>query len=117
MPTTAYRVTWSDDTVPAVMAPGAAARASVRITNDGPCTFMQSVRLLARWDGPDSSTRTFAAPNRRVAPGESASLEFSLEAPAAPGIHMLALDLEQQGIAAFSEQGGAAFRKSVSVAR
>jgi hypothetical protein len=117
MPAGAYRVTWSDDSVPARLAPGATARASVRVTNEGPCTFMHSVRLLANWQGPAPGTQAFASPDRRVAPGETATLGFSLEAPAAPGAYVLTLDLEQQGVAAFSEKGGAVFRKPVDVAR
>jgi len=117
MPAAAYRVAWSGDSVLARMAPGEAARASVRVTNQGPCTFMHSVRLLASWKGPVSITQAFATPDRRVLPGEASTLGFSLEAPAAPGAYVLTLDLEQQGIAAFSEKGGAVFRKSVDVAR
>ncbi|HEX5855862.1 MAG TPA: hypothetical protein VFZ57_09595, partial [Thermoanaerobaculia bacterium] len=117
MPRDAYRVSWSDDSVPARLAPGAAARASIRVTNEGPCTFMHSVRLLASWQGPAPGTQAFASPDRRVAPGETATLDFSLEAPAVPGAYFLTLDLEQQGVAAFSEKGGAVFRKSVDVAR
>jgi hypothetical protein len=117
MPAAAYRVTWSGDSVPARLAPGAAARASVRVTNDGPCTFMHSVRLLASWQGPAPRTQAFATPGRRVLPGEAATLGFSLEAPTAPGAYVLTLDLEQQGIAAFSEKGGAVLRKSVDVSR
>jgi len=78
---------------------------------------MHSVRLLASWQGPAPRTQAFATPDRRVPPGETATLGFSLEAPAAPGAYVLTLDLEQQGVAAFSEKGGAVFRKSVDVAR
>jgi 4-amino-4-deoxy-L-arabinose transferase-like glycosyltransferase len=117
MPAAAYRVSWSGDSVPARLPPGEAARASVRVTNDGPCTFMHSVRLLASWQGPAPGGQAFSAPGRRVLPGESATLEFSLVAPAAPGAYVLALDLEQQGIAVFSEKGAAVFRKSIDVAR
>jgi hypothetical protein len=89
----------------------------VNVTNDGPCTFMHSVRLLAAWEGPAPGTQPFAIPNRRVPPGETATLEFPLAAPAVPGSYVLTLDLEQQGIAAFSEKGAAVFRAPIEVAR
>ena len=117
MPAAGYRVTWSGGSVPARLAPGESARASVRVTNGGPCTFMNSVRLLASWRGPAPGTQAFTVPGRRVLPGETASLGFSLVAPSAPGPYVLTLDLEQQGIAAFSEKGGAVFQKPVDVAR
>lgn len=120
MPAAAYRVSWSGASLPARLAPREPAKASIRIVNEGPCTFMNSVRLLASWQGPAPGTpaaRAFATPDRRVAPGEAATLAFALEAPAAPGDYVLTLDLEQQGVAAFSEKGGAVFRKSVVVAR
>lgn len=117
MPAAAYRVSWSGASVPGRLAPGETARASVRVTNEGPCTFMHSIRLLASWTGPVSSAQAFATPGRRVLPGEAATLDFALVAPAAPGAYVLALDLEQQGIAPFGEKGGAVFRKSVDVAR
>ncbi len=117
MPDGAYRVTFSRTALPARVAPGESAPASVRIVNDGPCTLMNSVRLLARWEGPAPGTQAFAAPGRRVPPGESADLAFTLVAPAVPGGYVLTLDLEQQGIATFSEKGGSVLRKSIDVTR
>ena len=117
MPAAAYRVAWSGASLPARLAPGAAFSATIRAGNDGPCTWMNNVRLVATWNGPTRVERAFATPDRRVPPGGRADLAFTLSAPEAPGDYVLSLDLEQEGIARFSSKGGAPYVANVAVAR
>lgn len=117
MPAAAYRPSWSAADLPMRLAPGAEAAGSARVTNAGPCTWMNSVRLVVSWSGPGSHETAFSTPDRRVAPGETADLTFRLRAPGTPGDYVLRLDLEQEGIARFSEKGGATLDTRVAVAR
>jgi hypothetical protein len=117
MPSAAYRVAWGDATLPSRLAPGAEFRATIRAGNDGPCTWMNNVRLVATWNGPSRAEKAFATPDRRVPPGGRADLAFTLTAPEAPGNYVLSLDLEQEGIARFSSKGGAPYAANVAVAR
>ena len=117
MPSAAYRPAWSATELPARLEPGGEVRARARVTNEGPCTWMNSVRLVAAWAGPEEREDFFATPDRRVPPGESADLSFRLRAPATPGAYALRLDLEQEGIARFSAKGGATLDARVLVAR
>ena len=113
----AYRVSWSAPDIPASATPGASLAGRARVTNDGSCTWMHGVRLVAGWKGPEPREETVPAPNRRVAPGETADLTFRLRAPETPGDYSLRLDLEQEGIARFSAKGGATLDVRVVVAR
>jgi 4-amino-4-deoxy-L-arabinose transferase-like glycosyltransferase len=119
MPRSAYRVRWDQPSIPLAIAPGAAAPASVRVTNTGPCSWTNAVRLSARWTpvAASSAIRTdfFAVPGRRVDPEEGAILTFRLAAPAASGRYELELDLEQESVATFSSKGGATLRTGVDV--
>ena len=76
---------------------------------------MNNVRLVVSWMGPERSASAIATPDRRVAPGETAELAFSLRAPRTPGEYRLLLDLEQAGIARFSSKGGAVLERTVAV--
>jgi 4-amino-4-deoxy-L-arabinose transferase-like glycosyltransferase len=119
MPRAAYRVAWDEAAIPLAIAPGGVAPVSVRATNAGPCIWTNAVRLSAQWTSAraPSTSRTdfFAAPGRRLAPGESALLAFRLAAPEVPGRYGLELDLEQEGVATFSSKGGATLRAEVDV--
>lgn len=117
MPAAAYRVAWSRASLPTHLAPGGQFPAAIRAENDGPCTWMNNVRLVATWSGPTRVERAFATPDRRVPPGGRADLAFTLAAPEAPGDYVLSLDLEQEGIARFSARGGAPYVANVAVAR
>ena len=115
MPSAAYRLAWEGASLPARIAPGAAAPASIRVLNEGPCTWRNNVRLVASWTGPSAIEQAFATPGRGVAPGERAELAFTLRAPATPGAYVLRLDLEQEGIARFHAKGGTTFDAPVAV--
>jgi hypothetical protein len=115
MPAGAYRPTWGAADIPGRLAPGADAAATARVTNSGPCTWMNNVRLVASWSGPESRETAFPVSDRRVAPGETANVAFRLRAPEAPGDYRLALDLEQAGIARFSSRGGTVLEKTMVV--
>jgi len=116
MPRSAYRVAWSAVTLPARLAPGETFHASARAANEGPCTWMNDVRLVATWAGPVAREETFATPDRRTEPGDVAPLSFVLTAPAEPGNYTLGLDLEQEAITRFSAEGGATAEARVRVA-
>lgn len=116
MPRSAYRVAWSAVTLPARLAPGETFRASARAANEGPCTWMNDVRLVATWAGPVAREKTFATPNRRTEPGDVATLAFVLTAPPVPGDYALRLDLDQEAITRFSAEGGAEVEARVTVA-
>jgi hypothetical protein len=117
MPAGAYRPAWSAVDLPTRLGPAEEVRVRARVTNGGPCTWMNNVRLVASWAGAQAREDFFAVPDRRVAPGESADLSFRLRAPATPGAYALRLDLEQEGIARFSAKGGATVDAGVTVAR
>jgi hypothetical protein len=115
MPSAAYRVAWQGASLPARVAPGASTPASMRVLNQGPCTWQSNVRLVASWTGPSASEQAFAVPGRRVPAGEGADLAFTLRAPAVPGAYVLRLDLEQEGVVRFSARGGTVFDAPVAV--
>jgi Ig-like domain from next to BRCA1 gene len=117
MPSGAYRPSWSAAEIAGRLAPGEEAASRARVTNEGPCTWMNNVRLVAVWAGPRALETAFATPDRRVAPGETAELTFRLRAPETPGDYVLRLDLEQEGMARFSAKGGATLGVRVAVAR
>ncbi len=115
MPAAAYGVAWGAASLPRHLAPGGQSPAAIRVSNAGPCTWMNNVRLVATWNGPTRSEQAFATPDHRVPPGGSADLVFTLRAPGTPGDYVLKLDLEQEGIARFSARGGAPFEAPVAV--
>ncbi len=115
MPSAAYRPAWSAAELPARLEPGGEVPSRARVTNEGPCTWMNNVRLVAAWAGPGEREDFFATPDRRVPPGESVDLSFRLRAPVTPGVYVLRLDLEQEGIARFSARGGATLDARVAV--
>jgi hypothetical protein len=117
MPSAAYRIAWSDASLPSRLAAGGESRATIRAGNEGPCTWMNNVRLVATWSGPSAGEQAFATPDRRVPPGGRGELSFTLRAPAEPGDYVLSLDLEQEGITRFSAKGGARYSAHVVVAR
>ena len=117
MPSGAYRPVWPVAEIRGWLAPGQEVPSRARVTNGGPCTWMNNVRLVAEWSGPETREERFPAPDRRVAPGETADLTFRLRAPETPGDYELRLDLEQEGIARFSARGGATLDVRVVVAR
>jgi hypothetical protein len=117
MPLDAYRSVWTAAEISGRLAPGEETASRARVANEGPCTWMNNVRLVATWTGPETREDFFATPDRRVPPGESADLSFRLRAPTAPGIYVLRLDLEQEKIARFSAKGGATLESRVTVAR
>ena len=115
MPAGAYRPSWGASEIPRRLAPGEEAKGSAFVTNAGPCTWMNNVRLVVSWSGPESRETAFALSDRRVAPGETANVTFALRAPETPGSYRLALDLEQAGIARFSVKGGTVLETTIVV--
>lgn len=115
MPRGAYRVKWTAISLPARLAPGGTFRGTARVANEGPCAWMADVRLVATWTGRGAREEAFGTPNRRVEPGDVASLSFDLTAPAEPGDYTLRLDLDQEAITRFSARGGATVETRVTV--
>ncbi|MGZ5428924.1 MAG: NBR1-Ig-like domain-containing protein, partial [Thermoanaerobaculia bacterium] len=115
MPRAAYNAAWSAQSFPDAVAAGSEFRAHLRVRNDGPCTWMNGVRLLADWSGAGTLRQAIKAPDRRVAPGETADVSVLLTAPPGPGAYRLRLDLEQQGVASFSEKGGRPFTTELRI--
>ncbi len=116
MPSGGYRPVWSAGGLPPHLKPGQDVAASASVRNDGPCTWMNNVRLVVSWTGPEAREDAFPTPDRRVSPGADADLSFRLRAPAAPGVYGLRLDLEQVGVTRFSRKGGATYDTRVVVA-
>jgi 4-amino-4-deoxy-L-arabinose transferase-like glycosyltransferase len=111
----AYAVAWTVQALPDPIAAGSEVRARMRVRNDGPCTWMNSVRLLVDWSGGGVLRQAIRAPGRRVAPGEVAEFSILLTTPPNAGAYRLRFDLEQEGIAAFSEKGGRPFTTELRV--
>jgi hypothetical protein len=115
MPRAAYEAGWSVQALPDEIPSGSSFRARLRIRNDGPCPWMKSVRLLADWPGAGTLRQAIKAPDQRLAPAESAEVSVLLTAPTGPGTYRLRLDLEQQGIATFSDKGGRPFTTELRI--
>ncbi len=116
LPRAGYAVAWDGAALPSRLAPGATAAGTIAVRNEGPCTWKGSVRLVAAWEGPESRADVVSAPGREVGPGDRAEMRVPLRAPAVPGRYRLVLDLEQAGVARFSERGGSVFSADVDVA-
>jgi hypothetical protein len=52
-----------------------------------------------------------------VAPGATVIVEMAVQAPAEPGLWILEIDLVDEGVTSFSEQGSSAYHARVEVQR
>ncbi len=113
---------------PMAFEPGKMERARVSVTNQSPCRWEAtanepdgrgSVRLSYRWY--DGAGKVIAGDGERTTlprdlePQESLSVDMRVFAPFEPGTYTLEIALVQEGIAWFTEKGGAGIRSSVRV--
>jgi hypothetical protein len=97
----------------------------VEVANGGSCAWEASetsgVFLADRWlDQAGQVLRHMdgrARLSKSLAPGEVAMLEISVNAPAGTGERILELDLVEEGVTWFREQGSLAHRVKVEVQR
>jgi len=78
---------------------------------------IQAVNISYRWwqgkDMVDEGKRALLSSD--LGPGESATLELTIEAPTAPGIYTLKVEPVQEAVAWFSDKGGCSFETKVRV--
>ena len=70
----------------------------------------QKGRVVKHIDGRSSFTQS-------VAPGTTVTVEIAVQAPAEPGLRILEIDLVDEGVTWFSEQGSSAHHARVEVQR
>ena len=104
-----YAVKYLQYQIPRVLPAEAVCEAWVQIENGGSTVWRknsQSVRrvdLLAYVDGVLAGT--FSLPSEEVRQEERVKVPFSFRAPSKPGVHTLKLDLVQQNVTLFEDQG------------
>jgi hypothetical protein len=123
----AMRASVSCANIPASLDAGARARLDVLVRNTGGAEWpavgdeegCNSVRLRDRWLKPDGSVLTDEDASARIpfdmAPGDTAGLALTVNAPSVPGEYVLELDLVQEGVAWFGARGSQTFRANVKV--
>ena len=104
-----YAVKYLQYQIPRVLPAEVVCEAWVQIENGGSTVWRknsQSVRrvdLLAYVDGVLAGT--FSLPREEVRQEERVKVPFSFRAPSKPGVHTLKLDLVQQNVTLFEDQG------------
>src|SRR5208337_3485146 len=107
-----YAVKYLQYQIPRVLPAEAVCEAWVQIENGGSTVWRQNsenvrrVDLLAYVDGVLAGT--FSLPWEEVHKEERVKVPFSFRAPSKPGVHTLKLDLVQQNVTLFEDQGGRA---------
>ncbi len=112
LPEEAYRVGWRIESNPSTLPARGQATARVSFLNESPCSWSRAVHLGYHWrplnpEGEFIRDGGRAIPDRRVNPGEWATVEVPLKAPDRPGHYRLEYDLVFEGVKWFSERGGA----------
>ena len=105
------------------MREGEARALLVEVVNGGGCTWEASetsgVFLANRWLGQDGQVLKHldgrAPLRKRLDPGEAAMLEITVNAPAGAGQRILEIDLVEEGVTWFREQGSLGHRVKVEV--
>jgi glutamate-1-semialdehyde 2,1-aminomutase len=116
-PAREYAVAYRGHNVPGTFPAGAVVGTWLELENAGTRTWRRdaleggAVDLVVRWDGEVAATH--ALPVAAVAPGERSTVHFALHVPAAPGRHVLTLELVEQGVAFFRDHGAAPFELPV----
>jgi len=104
-----YGLAYCDCKVPAVLHPGVTCNAWVLVKNCGSKVWPRNpsnghrVDLVVYLGGKLSGT--FPLLNKQVRSGEQVVVEFSFPAPSKPGIHTIKIDLVEQGVTLFEDQG------------
>jgi hypothetical protein len=112
LPEDGYRVGWRIESTPPMLPARGQATARVSFLNESPCSWSRVVHVGYHWRPRDSEGQFIrdggrAIPDRRVNPGEWATVEVFLKAPDRPGRYRLEYDLVFEGVKWFSERGGA----------
>jgi hypothetical protein len=117
-----YLAAWLQVNAPTVMQPGATARFSVQVRNDGRQTWSrtgsQSVRLGHRWIAKDGSTSDGIRTDlpHSVTPGQTVTLpSVSVQAPDRPGYYTLKLDLVEGATGWFEDHGSPPWMAEVRI--
>jgi SAM-dependent methyltransferase len=126
LPDDGYAVGLELRDVPATIRPGEPATISVRITNTSRYALPHDIPagrhicLANHWLRPDGAVeipddgRAMLA--ETLAPGAACELPLTVRAPAAPGVHLLEVDLVQERVCWFAERGSDTARAAVTVA-
>lgn len=137
LPDSAYQVEWGAFEVPATLKPGTAAPVAVSFKNTSSSNWpsgagttgqLYTVRLSHRWlKAPGPGKGKLAKPEQVVGfdtrvelpqvvkPGESVTLQDTLQAPAKRGRYLVEFELVHEGVAWFSGKGGAIKQAPVKV--
>jgi thioesterase domain-containing protein/acyl carrier protein len=107
------------------LAPGERHVIPVQVRNGSGSTWEPSrasgIYLANRWLDPEGRPVRHkdgrASLERSIAPGEAATIELTITAPVEPGVHTLEIDLVDEGVAWFGEQGSSAHRARVEIER
>jgi len=124
----AFVATLSADSFPAVIKAGQIATINVQVTNasaytwhsrsnNPPANVINVADIWFRADGKTMVTNMDGRSTltRDLWPGESATVQLSIKAPAAPGEYVLEIDLVQEGVAFFKEKGSRTWRTPIKV--
>lgn len=117
---------WGTHSTPKLVDPGASLTVKIQVKNSGAATWTNGganpVRLGFRWfkpDGtalPENATLELRTPlPKSVAPGETAVLDATLQAPQQQGSFVLKWDMVQERITWFEEQGNVPLTVTVAV--
>ncbi len=117
------RISWAAPEAPLNLAPGEQRRIAVNATNEGEATFHPSAEsglyVASRWLSNDGAIQKmkdgFADIPALWAPGAALAFELNVAAPAEPGRYVLEVDIVEEGVARFSERGGAPLKLNVVV--
>lgn len=123
LPEQAFRAEISAAGLPASVPAGSVFVAHVTVRNASPVEWRggrggpNALNLAYHWLAPSGATlvldgRRTPLP-RRVGPGESVSLEASIDVPVKPGDYVLEVDLVQEGVAWFGSRGSRTVRAPV----
>lgn len=115
--THAYGVAYLRLNIPERLPAGARWGASVTLENRGAKIWDRHesegkrTDLIVLWDG--QVTGTHQMPRAQVYPGEKITIHFPLSVPSTPGQHELVLDLVEQNVTTFADQGVKTYRQKI----
>ncbi|HMA29588.1 MAG TPA: hypothetical protein VKS23_06975 [Thermoanaerobaculia bacterium] len=123
LPEQGFRADISAARLPASVPAGSVFTAHVTVRNASPVEWRggrglpNALNLAYHWLSPGGETLVFDGRRtplpRRVAPGESVSLEAAIDVPVQPGDYVLELDLVQESVAWFGSRGSRTSRVPV----
>lgn len=114
-----YAVQYVSHTIPGVMRPEQTVAAAVRLKNTGGKVWCcrracaNPVELVLRWDG--SPVRTVSLPGAEVPVDSIVDVPIDFCAPAELGMHILSVDLVEQNVTLFEDQGVSPLHRLIRV--